>query len=120
MKNFIAIGIFAVSIGFASGFQVANSSNMNEKRISIVTFRVKSSFDSWLEGFESKPAQQLHKQNAIKPLYRGFNPSNPRQVIVIHQAEPGIVEDFLDKNADIIKGSGHLIRTTKISNWTSN
>ncbi len=85
--------------------------------ISITTFEINVPFEKWAESFDSEGTARLHNSNKITPLFRGVSIDNPKQVIVIHQSEPGIVERLLLDNKDIIKETGHIMRTTKTSNW---
>ncbi len=115
MKTTAIISIAAAAIGFMAGSQLPRG--IVSGPVSITTFKIKVPFDQWSSGFDSKEARKMHKNNKIKPLFRGVNINNSSQVVVIHQSEPGSVEQLLSNNRKMIESSGHIYRSTKTSNW---
>ncbi len=116
MKTTVFIGVVTAALGFFAGSQLPRG--VVSAPVSITTFRIKTQFDQWASGFDSKEALNLHKANGIKPLFRGVNTDDPRQVVVIHQSKPGAVEQFLSDNKKMIESTGHVMRTTRTSNWS--
>ncbi len=68
----------------------------------VVTFRLNGTFAEWSAIFDSDEANKRHAEYGIKPLYRGFDKSDPQKVIVIHQHKEGDLEKFLTANGDWI------------------
>ena len=116
MKKSIVIGLSAASIGFLIGNQ--QNKNLVKEPVSIITFTIKVPFEQWAEGFDSKEAKRLHKANQIKPLFRGVSTKNPTKVVVIHQSDPDSVDRILTENKEMIEAGGHIMKTTRISNWS--
>ena len=115
MRPSLIVGSIAALIGVAIGNNLPRLTT--NQPVSIVTFRINVPFDNWLKSFESSDARNMHRINKIKPIFKGFSETDPSQVIVIHQAKPGVIKKLISDNSDVIKASGHLIRTTRISNW---
>ncbi len=88
---------------------------------SIFTFKISNSFEEWVKIFDSNETNEFHKKFGIKPIYRGKSITDPQEVIVIHQAEEGIVKHVFSNPETIknIESSGHIYKTTKISSWFS-
>ena len=87
----------------------------------IFTFKISNSFEEWVKIFDSPEVCDFHKEVGIKPLYRGKSISDPNEVLVIHQAEEGVVKHvFSDpETIKIIEKSGHIYSTTKTTIWHS-
>ena len=117
MRNTAIIGIASAAIGLLVGSQFPRG--VVSLPVSITTFKIKVPFNQWAAGFDSKEADQMHKANNIKPLFRGVNIDDPTKVVVIHQSKPGLVEKLLTENKRKIEEGGHIIRTTQITNWSS-
>ena len=115
MKTTAIVGVTATAIGIFIGTQLTQG--VISKPVSITTFKIKIPFDQWAKGFDSKEANKMHKFNNVKPIFRGVSIDNPRQVIVIHQSQPGSVEKLLADNKRMIESTGHIMKTTKTSNW---
>ncbi len=116
MKTTTIVGIAAAAIGVLVGSQLPRG--VVSAPVSITTFKIKVPFDQWAAGFDSKEADQMHKANAIKPLFRGINIDDPTKVVVIHQSEPGSVERILTENKEMMEAGGHIMRTTRTTNWS--
>ena len=87
----------------------------------VFTFKISNSFEEWVNVFDSKEIEEFHKKVGIKPIYRGKSINDPQQVIVIHQAEEGIVKHVFSDPETIknIEDSGHIYSTTKTTSWYS-
>lgn len=116
MKTTAFVGVTAAAIGVLIGTQLPR--DVIAKPVSITTFKIKIPFDQWATGFDSKEANKMHKSNDIKPIFRGVSIDDPRLVVVIHHSKPGAVEKLLSDNKKMIESTGHIMRTTKTSNWT--
>ena len=116
MKTTAIVGLAAAAIGVFVGSQLPRG--IVPKPVSITTFKIKIPFNQWSESFDSKESDRMHKANDINPIFRGVSIDNPRQVVVIHQSKPGSVEKLLSENKRMIESTGHIMRTTKTSNWS--
>ena len=45
-------------------------------------------------------------------MYRGVSKSDPSKVCAVMQAEPGVMEQFIADNTDMIVSSGHVLEST--------
>tara|TARA_B100000029_G_scaffold136420_1_gene131006 strand:+ start:90 stop:446 length:357 start_codon:yes stop_codon:yes gene_type:complete len=116
MRTSAIVGVTAAAIGVLIGSQLPRG--VVSAPVSITTFKIKVPFDQWAAGFDSKEADQMHKANAIKPLFRGVNIDDPTKVVVIHQSRPGSVEKILSENKKMMEAGGHIMRTTRTTNWS--
>ena len=116
MKTFVIVGAVSAAIGIFVGTHLPRGVVSNP--VSITTFKIKIPFDQWVAGFDSKDAEKMHRANAIKPIFRGVSILDPTQVVVIHESKPGAVQKLLSDNKEMIESTGHIMRTTKISNWS--
>ena len=87
------VGTTTAAIGVFVGTQLPRG--IITDPVSITTFKIKVPFDHWVTDFDSKEAAKMHKENQIRPLFRGVSIDNPKQVVVIHQSMPGSVEKIL-------------------------
>ncbi|WP_320677019.1 DUF3764 family protein [Prochlorococcus sp. MIT 1300] len=117
MRTSAIVGLAAAAVGVLIGSQLPRE--VVSAPVSITTFKIKVPFDQWAAGFDSKEADQMHKANAIKPLFRGVNIDDPTKVVVIHQSRPGFVEKILFENKKMIEAGGHIMKTTRTTNWSS-
>ena len=87
----------------------------------VFTFRISNTFEEWVKVFDSKEIDEFHKNVGIKPIYRGKSITDPQEVIVIHQAEEGVVKHVFSNPETIknIENSGHIYSTTKTTSWYS-
>ena len=56
----------------------------------VFTFKLSNTFEEWVKTFDSPEIDAFHKKVGLTPLYRGKSLINPKEVIVIHQAEEGV------------------------------
>ena len=87
----------------------------------VFTFRISNTFEEWVKIFDSKEIEDFHQNVGIKPLYRGKSITDPKEVIVIHQAEEGVVKHVFSDPETIknIESSGHIYSSTKTTSWYS-
>ena len=90
---------------------------MGIKLTTVFTFKIKSTFDQWLEFFDSKEAFERLSEFDIKPLYRGQSKKDPQTVIVIHQGPEGNMQKFFEKNGSWIATHGVKVSTIEVSDW---
>ncbi len=87
----------------------------------VFTFKISNTFEEWVKMFDSEAINEFHKKVGLIPLYRGKSISDPKEVIVIHQAKEGIAKHVFSDPETIkkIEAGGHIYSTTKITSWFS-
>ena len=87
----------------------------------VFTFKISNKFEEWVKIFDSKEINDFHENHGITPIFRGKSIINPNEVIVIHQAEEGVVKHVFSDPETIknIENSGHIYSTTKTTSWRS-
>tara|TARA_B100000941_G_C28267886_1_gene429979 strand:- start:144 stop:428 length:285 start_codon:yes stop_codon:yes gene_type:complete len=85
----------------------------------VFTFKLSNTFEEWVNMFDSPEIEEFHKTVGLKPLYRGKNLTDPKEVIVIHQAEEGVAKHVFTDPETIknIEAGGHIYNTTKMTSW---
>ena len=81
----------------------------------VFTFQISNTFEEWAKIFDSPEIDQFHKSAGLSPLYRGKGLTDPKEVIVIHQAEEGVAKHIFSDPETIknIEAGGHIYSTTK-------
>ncbi len=87
----------------------------------VFTFKLSNTFEEWVKMFDSPEIDAFHKTVGLTPLYRGKSLIDPKEVIVIHQAEEGVAKHVFSDPETIknIESGGHIYSTTKITSWVS-
>ena len=57
--------------------------------ITVISFKIESTFEKWVNIFDSKEANLKNSQIDIKTLFRGFSKFDPKKVICVNQAPEG-------------------------------
>ena len=83
----------------------------------VFIFKINSTFDEWLEFFDSKDSDKRLSEFNIKPLFRGQSIQDPQKVIVIHQAPKGNMQKFFEVHGSWIASHGVNISTIEVSDW---
>ena len=83
----------------------------------VFTFKIESTFDKWLEFFDSKESVKRLSEFNIKPLYRGQSKQDLQKVIVIHQAPEGNMKKFFETHGSWIATHGVKVSTIEVSDW---
>ncbi len=55
---------------------------MGKRLTTVFTFKIKSTFDQWLEFFDSKESGERLSEFDIKPLYRGQSKQDPQKLLL--------------------------------------
>ena len=76
---------------------------MSRKITTVISFKIKSTFEEWIKIFDIKEANLRHSEFDIKPLFRGFSKDDPKKVICIHQAPEVNIQKFVQANSEWIK-----------------
>ena len=87
----------------------------------VFTFQISNTFEEWAKIFDSPEIDQFHKSAGLSPLYRGKGLTDPKEVIIIHQAKEGVAKYIFSDPETInnIEARGHIYNTTKITSWLS-
>ena len=76
----------------------------------VLTFTINKSFAEWVVTYDA--SLPLQKVAGIRSLYRGVSREDPTKVCAVMQAEPGVMEQFIADNTDMIVASGHVLEST--------
>ena len=76
----------------------------------VLTFTINRSFAEWVATFDA--SLPLQKVAGIISLYRGVSREGPSKVCAVMQAAPGVMEQFIADNTDMIVASGHVLEST--------
>ena len=80
----------------------------------IFTFQLSYTFEEWVKMFDSPEIYAFHKTVGLSLI-------DPKEAIVIHQAEEGVAKHVFSDPETInnIEAGGHIYSTTKITSWVS-
>jgi len=76
----------------------------------VLTFTINKSFAEWVVTYDS--SLPLQKIAGITSIYRGVSKEDPTKVCAVMQAAPGVMEQFIADNTDMIVASGHVLEST--------
>ena len=76
----------------------------------VLTFTITKPFSEWAKVYDASAPFQ--KAAGITSLYRGVSKDDPSKVCAVMQAEPGVMEQFIADNTELIVSSGHLLEST--------
>ena len=79
----------------------------------VVTFNINTSYEEWVKVYDG--SIEMAKQAGITSLFRGVDKEDPSKVCVVMQAEPGVIDAFMESNAEMIANSGHVLESTEVS-----
>ena len=88
----------------------------------VFTFWISNSVEEWADIFDSSEINEFHKDVGLMSIYRSKSLSNPKEVIVIHQAEEGVA-DKICSDPEIIKkfeAGVHIYSSTIVTRCLSN
>ena len=60
----------------------------------VFTFQISNTFEEWSKIFDSPEIDEFHKTVRLSPLKRGKGLTDPKEDIVFHQAEVGVVNIY--------------------------
>ena len=64
----------------------------------VFTFQISNTFEEWSKIFDSPEIDEFYKTVGLSPLNRRKGLTDPKENIIIHQAEVGVVNiNFLTK-----------------------
>lgn len=76
----------------------------------VCTFEISKPFETWKEKFDTEEAA-ARAVNGIKVIYRGVSKDNPAKVVVIVQAEEGVIPQHIQGNSATFTTNGALMET---------
>ena len=82
----------------------------------VFTFQISNTFEEWAKIFDSPEIDEFHKNVGLNTLYRGKGLTDPKEVIVIHQAVEGVAKHIFSDPETIknIEDGAYIYSTTKI------
>ncbi len=75
----------------------------------VLTFSITKPFSEWAKVFDQSAPFQ--KAAGITSLYRGVSKDDPSKVCAVMQAQPGVMEQFIEDNTELIVSSGHVLES---------
>ena len=91
---------------------------MSRKIKTVISFKIKSTFEEWVKIFDSKEADLRHSEFDIKPLLRVFSKEDdPKKVILINQASEVNIQKFVQANSECIKSYKVDFSSMEESSW---
>ena len=119
----ITFTIFAFVLGTSGPFPIwvlLYSKLTGEKRIeaTFLIFKINNSFSEWVKLFDSEFEEQ--QSAGITPVFRGVNKNDPKEVIAVLQAKPGVIAKYTKVNSEKIIASGQTLGTEKPSVYLPN
>tara|TARA_B100002052_G_scaffold295568_1_gene322303 strand:+ start:1490 stop:1768 length:279 start_codon:yes stop_codon:yes gene_type:complete len=76
----------------------------------VLTFTITKPFAEWAEAYDGSAEQQVAA--GITSIFRGVSQDDPSKVCAVMQAEPGVMEQFIADNTEVIVASGHVLEST--------
>ena len=76
----------------------------------VLTFTITKPFSEWATIYDQSAPFQ--KAAGITSLYRGVSKEDPSKVCAVMQAQPGVMEQFIADNTELIVSSGHMLEST--------
>ena len=76
----------------------------------VLTFTITKPFSEWAKVYDASAPFQ--KTAGITSLYRGVSKDDPSKVCAVMQAQPGVMEQFIEDNTELIVSSGHVLEST--------
>ena len=77
----------------------------------VLTFSITKPFSEWVKVYdESAPFQ---KAAGITSLYRGVSKDDSSKVCAVMQAQPGVMEQFIEDNTELILSLIHISEPTR-------
>ena len=76
----------------------------------VLTFTITKPFSEWAKVYDASAPFQ--KTAGITSLYRGVSKDDPSKVCAVMQAQPGVMEQFIADNTEMIVSSGHVLEST--------
>ena len=76
----------------------------------VLTFTITKPFADWAKVYDASAPFQ--KAAGITSVFRGVSKSDPSKVCAVMQAEPGVMEQFIEDNTELIVSSGHVLEST--------
>ena len=81
------------------------------------TLHINIPFDVWVNKFDKDEAPARAEKNIKVFLHRGVCKDNPHKVIVIAQAEEGVIDKHIQQNFYTFKKNGADMSTANPSIW---
>ena len=73
-------------------------------------------FEEWSRHVDQSEAED-RKSAGVQLLYRGLQANSFNRVIIIHQAEKGVVDRYVSAQADVFTSNGSIMNTVVSKNY---
>ena len=97
---------------FADTSQKASTICLMKSTLETVVFELEISitFEEWLRHIDQSEAE-ARKSAGVQLLYRGLQSNSLNRVIIIHQAEKGVIDRYVSAQADVFVSNGSTMTT---------
>ena len=82
----------------------------------VCTLDISNSFTEFADKFDNDEAAG-REIKGIKVLYRGVSKDNPSKVVIIVQAETGVISSHMNENAERFISNGALMDTAEVTSY---
>ena len=82
----------------------------------VCTLDISNSFAEFADKFDNDEAAG-REIKGIKVLYRGVSNDNPSKVVIIVQAETGVISSHMNENAERFISNGALMDTAEVTSY---
>ena len=82
----------------------------------VCSLNISNSFEEWVHNFDHVESSDRLKKG-INVLFRGVSKDNPSKVVVIVQAEDGVIPQHIQENVALFTAHGALMETALPSSY---
>ncbi len=79
-----------------------------------IIFKISNTYSEWAKAFDEDRANQ--EAAGIKSIFRAVSETDPSTVMVILEAEQGVLGKYMEGNLNV-EASGHILGSEEFSNW---
>ena len=84
----------------------------------VCTLEISKPFETWKDKFDTEEAA-ARAAKAIKVIYRGVSKDNLAKVVVIVQAEEGVIPQHIQENSATFTTNGALMETASAMSYVA-
>ena len=103
---------------FSNTNQKASTIHSTKRALETVVFEleIRIPFEDWSRHVDDSEAE-ARKSAGVQLLYRGLQANSLNRVIIIHQAEKGVIDRYVSTQADVFTSNGSKMNTVVSKNY---
>ena len=78
---------------------------MSRKITTVISFKIESKLEEWVQIFDSKEADKRQSEFDINPVFIEFSKDYPKEVFCINQSSEVSIKEFVQANCKSIKSN---------------